>query len=190
MSEFSLIAKSPLDGLKLEFDGGLSLAEVTGWSLVSIATGNDKRELLAKAISTEFDTDIPQPGQSTRSTDGKAVFFGLQKDQLFLFFEYDGYDAVETVTQKLGDVAFFTDQSDSWVMLRIAGTQSRMALSRICPVDIHPDVFTKGAVARTMMEHMGTIIYRDGDDSYILFSARSSAKSLLHAVETSVKNIL
>jgi len=40
------------------------------------------------------------------------------------------------------------------------------------------------------MEHIGTIIYRDDDDSYVLLTMRSFGVSMLHAIEVSAKNVL
>jgi sarcosine oxidase subunit gamma len=39
------------------------------------------------------------------------------------------------------------------------------------------------------MEHMGAIVARTGDETYLLLSASSSAKSFAHAVEVSAKNV-
>jgi sarcosine oxidase subunit gamma len=40
------------------------------------------------------------------------------------------------------------------------------------------------------MEHIGTIIFRDGDDSYVLLIMRSFGRSMLHAIEVSAENVL
>jgi len=89
----------------------------------------------------------------------------------------------------LGDNAYCTDQSDSWVTLELTGPNALHALERICPVDLRPDIFTVGSVARTTMEHLGVIIARVGEDQYWLMSASSSAESFLHAITLSVNNI-
>ena len=39
------------------------------------------------------------------------------------------------------------------------------------------------------MEHLGTIIIRTEQDTFLLLSASSSAGSFLHAVETSIRNV-
>ncbi|MDX1786447.1 MAG: sarcosine oxidase subunit gamma, partial [Roseovarius sp.] len=70
----------------------------------------------------------------------------------------------------------------------ISGPGSLAALERICMLDLHPDAFKVNAVARTVMEHMGAIIARTGEDTYLLLSASSSAKSFLHAIELSIEN--
>ena len=56
-------------------------------------------------------------------------------------------------------------------------------------LDLAPGSFPEGASTRTVMEHLGTLIVRDGPDSFLLAAARSSAKSFLHAVETSAQNV-
>ena len=51
------------------------------------------------------------------------------------------------------------------------------------------EAFGDGRVARTVMEHLGVIIHRESDGTYLLMSASSSAESFLHAVETSIKYV-
>ena len=75
-------------------------------------------------------------------------------------------------------------------MIRVNGPKSRDVLERICPINIDPEVFPVGSVSRTVMEHIGTIIFRDGDDSYVLLTMRSFGRSMLHAIEVSVRNVL
>ena len=109
---------------------------------------------------------------------------------MFILFEAPDPDrAAETVGDALGPAAYVTDQSDSWAMLRIAGAGARAALERICMLDLDAAAFPEGRVARTVMEHLAAIILRDGPDSFLLMSPRSSARSFLHAVELSVENV-
>ena len=187
MADMTLTARPPLGGFAHDF-GEANLAEITDHALVSLATPNGGEKALDATLKKAFKCALPAPGQSTAS--GKMRVLGLQRDQVFLFFAHDGDRAMEAVAGKLGEAGYYTDQSDSWVMLRLAGPMSRSALERICPLDLHPDVFTVGTVSRTVMEHLGTIILRDGEDSFVLMSARSSAKSFLHAVETSIRNVM
>jgi len=190
VADYVLTAKSPLNGVAKEFDG-VTMAEVTGKALVSVAIpmGGDKN--LAAAISKAYKTNIPPVGMSTTSADEKTQFLGLQSDQFFALFDADEHeDGVTHVADRLGSAGYYTDQSDSWVMLAVSGPKSRVALARICSLDLHHDVFVEGTVARTSMEHLGTIIYRSGTDSFIIFSIRSTAQALLHAIETSINNIL
>ncbi len=188
MSNLSLTAQSALGGIRRDFEG-VSLAEVGGHALVSVATPLGGGERLAKAIASSYGAKLPTVGYSSLSDNGRARFLGLQPDQMFLLFEHEDDEALAAVTGQLGDAGYYTDQSDSWAMLRISGPAGRTALERICMLDLHPDSFDIDAVARTTMEHLGVIILREAADSFLLMSPRSSATSFLHAIETSIINV-
>jgi len=74
--------------------------------------------------------------------------------------------------------------------LAVSGPESRTALMRICSLDLDKDTFVEGAVVRTVMEYLGVIIFHSQADCFLIFTTRSTAQSLLHAVETSISNIL
>ncbi|WP_419904350.1 sarcosine oxidase subunit gamma [Kiloniella sp.] len=188
MAKYTLEANTPLDGFSHDFNG-VSVTEVNGRSIVSIATPLDGEEALSKALAKAYKLDNPKPGQSTASTVDNAVLLGMAQDQTFLVFDHMEDKPVEVVSQHLKDTAYLTDQSDSYVMLRVSGENSRSVLERICPIDLHPSAFPEGSVSRTIMEHLGTVIVHEKADTFLLMSARSSAKSFLEAVEVSALNI-
>ncbi|MCP4316902.1 MAG: sarcosine oxidase subunit gamma [Hyphomicrobiales bacterium] len=188
MSDATLKARSPLDGYRQQF-GTLEIVELNGLALVSVATPLDGEEELKKAMTTAHKAELPAVGSSTQSSVDDTRFLGLQPGQMFAMFAHDGDRAVEFVAKKLGETGYYTDQSDSWVILQLSGADVRTALERICAIDLQDSAFPVGAVTRTVMEHLGTIIMRTGHDTFVLLSARSSAKSFLHAVLTSVNNI-
>lgn len=183
-----MIATSPLDSYAKDFDG-VTMAEVTNRAIVSIATpaGGEKR--LSRAIKTAFKAAVPNVGESQNGSFSKGRLLGMQPGQILFVFEHDGADAVQAVAGKLEDAAYLSDQSDSFVMLTICGDKARMALERICLIDLHPVAFAIGAVARTSMEHLSVIILREAEDTFLLMSPRSSAQSFLHALETSIYNV-
>ena len=185
MSDFTLTAQSPLGGYTAEFDG-VSLTELTDLALISIATPMGGGDNLAKSVTEAFGIALPSIGSSTISDNSKTRLLGLQREQQFLVLKHEGDNALATVAEKLGTTGYYTDQSDSWVILKIAGPGSRAALERICMLDLHSDVFAVDAVARTTMEHLSVMILREGENSFLLMSARSSARSFLHAIETSI----
>ena len=188
MPDLTLTARSPLDGYHRQF-GSVEITERTGMALVSVATPHGGDDALKDAVKSAYKADVPVVGRSTVSSDKDARFLGLQPGQIFAMFAHDGDRALEKVAANLGQAGYYTDQSDSWAILQVSGADARGALERICPIDLHPDAFPEGAVTRTVMEHLGTIILRTGDDEFVLLSARSSAQSFLHAVVTSVNNI-
>lgn len=189
MSEYTLTAQPALGGYSESFDG-VSLEELCDQATVSIATPLGGEEALAAALQSAYGADMPSPGKANQSADGETRFLGMGPDQMFAVFDYAKADAAEVVGDKLKDTGYVTLQSDNWVSLRISGPKSRDALERISPIDLAPASFPPGSVARTAMEHMGVIIYPEDAETFVLISAWSSAESFLHAVETSIQNVL
>ena len=189
MAEFALTARTPLGGYAGTF-GGVTLAEAAGLSLVSAAVPQGGDDAFAAALAEGFGASRPSTGDSAPGDRLGARILGMQPDQLFILFEAPDPDrAAETVSAALGPAAYVTDQSDSWAMLRIQGRGVRAALERLCMLDLDDAAFPEGRVARTVMEHLAVIILRDGADSFLLMSPRSSARSFLHAVEQSVATV-
>lgn len=189
MPEQSLTTSASLGGFQKQFDETV-LTEVLGQALVSIAVPLGGAAALQEAMTSAYGASPPACGNSIRSKDGTVHFLGMQPDQFFALFDFEGNDAVGAVAGFLGEAGYYTDQSDSWAMLRLSGPHARDALERICPLDLAPGEFPPGQVARTVMEHLGAIILYEDEDNFFLMSPRSSAASFLHAVETSIENVL
>ena len=187
MPDFTLTARPALNGYNQDFDG-VTLCEVLRLAIVSIAIPLGGEETLQGTLDT-FGITLPPVGKSTMASDGETRVLALGRDQLFALFPHDSADAESLIAAKLDGTAYTTDQSDVWVALEISGPRSRMALERICPIDLHPSAFATGDVVRTSMEHLSAIIVRTGTDTFLLLSASSSAVSFLHALETSIRNI-
>ncbi|WP_162937924.1 sarcosine oxidase subunit gamma [Kiloniella sp. EL199] len=188
MPDYTLTANTPLDGFSRDFVG-VSICEVNERAIVSVAVPKDGEEKLANALASSYEIELPKAGILSAASLDNAVLFSMAQDQYFLVFDYAGNTATSVVRSHLNDAAYLTDQSDSFVMIRVSGTNSRSLLERICPLDIHPSVFPIGSVARTVMEHLGTTIIHEAEDSFLLLSARSSTYSFLDAIETSAVNI-
>lgn len=183
MSEFTLTAASPLGGHAAHFDGA-ELAEVTDRALVSFAVPLAGGDTFAAALGIA----LPAPGHTARSGE-EMLLMGLGPDQGLAMLPLGEGPTVEALRARLGGLAYLTEQTDAWVILRLMGPKALAALERICPVDLHLEAFPEGRVARTVMEHLGAIVLREGPESFLLMSASSSARSFLHAVETSLRNV-
>lgn len=186
MANISLKTEPFLGGFSKDF-GGVTLEEVVDVSLMSIAQPLKGHSALTKAVKVGWGCAMPIPGRSAQTKDGKQHLLCLGADNFLAIST--GKIAVDTMAKQLGKAGYYTDQSDNWVVLRIAGPMALTALERICPIDLNPDVFPTGAIARTSMEHLGTIILRQGSDEFLVMSASSSAASFLHAITTSIENI-
>ena len=165
--------------------GGIRLRERPELALVSLALPRGRETEAKQAVVSTYGVDPPGPGQSATNGTHRLVWMG--PDQMMLVFADDTPLAEPDVRTALGDACYTTCQTDGWVVLSISGTGVRDALARLCPIDMHDSVFPVGAVARTVMEHMGAMVLRDGSESFLLFSASSSAMSFLHAVEESIR---
>lgn len=165
--------------------GGIRLRERTELALVSLALPRGQEGEAERAIDSAFGLDLPEPGDSVTTGTHRLVWMGT--DQMMLVFENDAPLAEPGVRAALEGACYTTSQTDGWVILSVSGTGTREALSRICPIDLHERAFQIGNATRTTMEHMGAMVLRDGDESFLLFSASSSAKSFLKAVEDSIR---
>jgi len=185
--DFTLISAPPLAGYDRSF-GDIQLIAPTDLAIVSIALPLGGEDAAKKAIKTAFGIALPEVGMSNVAKDKTSSIMRLAVDQAFVLFPSATPDAEPQIAAKLKGAAYTTDQTDGWCALQISGPGARRALERICPVDLHPNAFAVNAVARTVMEHMGAIVARTGEDTFLLLSASSSAKSFLHAVEVSAQN--
>ena len=189
VSDYILEKESALEGAEHEFNG-VNVSEVTDKSLVMVAIPRGTLADVESAIKKSCGLSIPKMEQSTESSDSSITLWRLQNSQVLAYFSYDGDDSESYLKTKFNASAYYTDQSDTWAMIRVKGPRSRDVLERICPINIDKDVFSVGNVSRTVMEHIGTIIFRDEDDSYVLLTMRSFGRSMLHAIEVSAKNVL
>ena len=108
--------------------------------------------------------------------------------------EFDSFDQEYQLSSLLENClsknSYLTLQTDAWVCIRISGPSALKALERICPINLDPEIFLKDYIARTITEHLGSIVICENPNSYLLMSASSSAKSFLHALEVSLKNVI
>ena len=188
MAEFTLAAKPFLGGYRKIFDAA-ELAEVTDLSIVSIACPLGEGSWLDASATAAWGRPMPAPGASIGTLTDSPLVLGMSPDQWFALFQGHDEPALELTRSALGAHGYFTDQSDSWIALRLAGALAIPALERICPIDLHPRVFAAGNAARTVMEHLGSIIYCEEPHRFLLLSASSSAESFLRAVTTSIENL-
>ena len=188
MADYELMAEPFLGGYSADFNG-TSLKEVSDLALISVACPLGGERELAKAVESAWGLVVPKPGQSEATDDGTVTLLGLARDQILVVLPVRKETPLEIVSRNLGAAGYYTNQTDNWVALRIDGPLAVSALERVCQIDLAPAEFPSGAVARTVMEHLGTIIVCEQQSRYLLFSGSSSARSFLHAIETSIRNI-
>ncbi|NRB02554.1 MAG: sarcosine oxidase subunit gamma [Rhodobacteraceae bacterium] len=180
MAEITLVAKSPLAGHDLTI-AGTRLRELPDVALTSFSVPLGAEAAFDAALKSDFGVARPAPTTSTAAGDMRAL--PLAADQI-LVMHPEGAAA-----KALSKAAYSTEQTSNWCCVEISGPLAHAAMERLCPLDLHPDVFPRDAAARTTMEHMGALIIRTGSDSFVVLSASSSARSFWHALEVSLKNV-
>ena len=189
MLKQTLQSAFPLKGYNRTF-ADIKLFEVTNAALVSIAFSLNDTSALQDTFAKAYGISLPDYGSSSLSKDGAFRFMSMQPGLIFALYEFEGATPIRMLADQLGYCAYFSDQSDSWVILRLSGPTILTVLERVCPLDLSPEIFSPGSVARTKMEHLSTVILRENFDDFSFMSPRSSACSFLHTLETSIENTL
>ena len=169
-----LIAKSPLAGQRPLTLGATTLAEIILPRLTSVASFRGQEKDLAKALKT-LGLSFPAPGRISAA--GTARLVWTSRDQAFLF----GADPAP-----LGPHAALTDQSDGWAGLRLDGPAAEAVLTRLVPLDLRRAAFPDGHCARAPLNHMQSILLRNGPQSFDILIFRSMARTAWHEVETAL----
>jgi len=194
-----LQARAGLDGYGFEVDG-LRVQEHTSLALVSIGIPPTDHVAQAQVLGSQLSVSIPPIGHYATVNDSGhfpihpdgelPILLSLQQDQLWLL-SADGSLDTSAFQQTLGSPSFrCTDQSGAWVLLELSGVRCGQVLERLCALDIDESVFKNDHVVRTAMHHMGCVLLRKSADTFLLLSPRSSALSLVHAIEQSATHVV
>jgi heterotetrameric sarcosine oxidase gamma subunit len=179
---------------KESFLGGLaktinnvSIKEIMDHRITSLAIPLTNENKCAFQFKRIFNKLIPDIEKSLIISKGNVIF-RLAADMLFLC-ENSNKKMPKATIDFLKRSFYSTDQSGGWCCLQVSGNNVLRMLERICPLDLSEERFKTLDVKRTSMEHLGVIIFKKSPKEFFLYSASSSSKSFLHAVETSCKNL-
>jgi sarcosine oxidase subunit gamma len=166
--------------------GPLTIAERTDVALASVAARKGRMADVAKAALA---ADVPLPGPATHSRGTLYSAFWTAPEMWFVEAPFATHELIADVLKSaLGDVASITEQTDAWVAFDLAAPDLASVLERLCNVDFRaaPD----GHATRTMMEHLGVYLIKHGPGAARVYGPRSSAESLLHALEPAAHSAL
>jgi len=188
VSEYSLEPAFPLGGITPRVDEfeALTLRENADLVLVSLAQREAGKTGLASIAQAHFGGSLPEPG--CRFEGQNCAIFWVAPGQWF--FETHGRkqeNLVISMSEKFGETASITDQSDGWVAFDLEGPNVLPVLERLCQLDIHSS--KSGFAARSVIDHMGVFVICLGKNAWRILGARSSAKSLHHALCTAAVSV-
>lgn len=152
--------------------GDVVIAERTG---LGIAT------LMSRGVGAPMaiGIDLPQRPAVTLSHGSTAVATGA--GTWLLVEDQAAPDWARNLATRIGATASLVDQSSGYAVLRLSGEGARALLSRGAFIDLHPDAFSPGSAAVTLIAHMGIILWqREASPTYEVALFRSLADSFWH----------
>ncbi len=159
--------------------GGVTITERTDVALASIAARKGRMADLVQAAQA---AGLPLPVPATHQPGTPYCAFWTAPEMWFVEAPIATHEMIaDQVKTALGDAASVTEQTDAWVAFDLAARDLSPLMERLCNVDF-PKV-PKGHAKRTVVEHLGVYLIKHGPEAARLYGPRSSAASLLHALE-------
>ncbi len=155
-------------------------------ALASVATRRGRDADVATAAKAS-NVPLPMPAHAVVGVPFGA--FWLAPDMWMVEAPYDSHgDIVAHLKSIFGDSASITEQTDAWVRFDLSGQTLVALFERLSNLDLAalPD----GYASRTVIEHLGCYLIRRGAGDVTLCGPRSSAGSLLHALEVTAKSVI
>jgi sarcosine oxidase, subunit gamma len=165
--------------------GPLTITERTDIALASVAARKGRATDLAKAAKK---AGVPLPGPSTHLEGTPYSAFWTTPEMWFVEAPYSTHEEIaDLLKTALGDAASITEQTDAWVGFDLSAPDLAPMLERLCNVNYAAR--PTGYATRTMMEHLGVYLIKCGPGAARVYGPRSSAESLLHAIETAAHSV-
>jgi sarcosine oxidase, subunit gamma len=160
--------------------GALTITERVDVALASVAARKGRMPDLSTAAAS---CGLPLPSPARHHLAAPYSAFWTAPEMWFVEAPYATHELIaDLLKTALGTAASVTEQTDAWVIFDLAAPDLAPVLERLCNVDF-PAV-PQGYATRTMMEHLGVYLIKHGPGTARIYGPRSSAESLLHAIET------
>ncbi|MBL9073956.1 sarcosine oxidase subunit gamma [Tabrizicola sp.] len=159
--------------------GPLRITERTDLALASVAARRGRMADLAAAAQT---AGVPLPEAARHQAGTSYSAFWTAPEMWFVEAPFGSHEMIaDLLKTTLGDAASVTEQTDAWVAFDLAAADPAPLLERLCNVDFR--AVPKGYATRTVVEHLGVYLVKLDQGTVRLYGPRSSAESLLHALE-------
>ncbi|MEM7407693.1 MAG: hypothetical protein AAF458_20545 [Pseudomonadota bacterium] len=179
MAEFTLTPAATLGGAE-QVEEHCRAWEVNPVAIASMAARRGAISALRESFSAAFGGALPDIGLRQEysgmaiASAGYEQWFATSESELTL---------AENLRDACSGNAVITDQSGGWSEIRLQGEGARETLARLCPIDLHPEVFIVGSAQRTVMEHLGVqLALVDDRPTFSLLTPSSSAPSFWTAL--------
>jgi sarcosine oxidase, subunit gamma len=166
--------------------GPFRIVERFDVALASLATRHGRDKDVAKAAKAAK-LLLPAPARAAAGVPYGA--FWVAPAMWFIEAPFATHeDIVGYLKPAFGDAASLTEQTDAWVRFDVAGVGLVDLFARLSNLDLAtlPD----GYASRTVIDHLGCYLIRRAAEDITLYGPRSSAESLLHALEVAAKSVM
>lgn len=171
----------PLD----ETIGALRLTERIDIALASLAVRKGREGDVAAAAAA---AGIPLPDPARHAVGPTHAAFWVAPGMWFLEAPFATHeDIVARLRPVFGDAASITEQTDAWICLDLAAPDLVPLFERLCAVDLA--AVPEGHATRTVIEHLGCYLIVHGRGAVRLLGPRSSAASLVHALQVAAASL-
>jgi len=148
---------------------------------LSLRAGEDALQVLSGAL----ELDLPRLPLSSAGGDGRYAFW-LGPDEWLVVDEF-GEDLVARL-QSIDAAFSAVDISHRNVAVMIDGPGAAAALNIACPMDLRPETFAVGKVARTAFGKTEIILHRKDDNTFRVECWRSFAPYVFSLLDEGAKD--
>lgn len=194
MTDFLLSTCSALSSViipgrhgKKDGQAGVTLREVTQFTLAHLTAFKGQKAALETAIKIEFCIDLPN---TSKKIERNGIFFiGIGPEQwVVMAYDLDSNGFLTKLAQVVKGLATLVDQSDARAILRVSGPNSRRALAKGVSVDLDPRVFGEDSAATTLVAGISMSLWQVEDtQTYELSVFRAFGASfydwIIHSAE-------
>ncbi len=156
--------------------GTATIAEIKLPSLICLA-GNP------------LDNNLPSTNIIQTISDSRKVMAVSPDQWLIIDRDKSSADLMSEIQQQyLGKTVVCADHSHAWTVLQLAGEKAAKCLSRLCSVDLHPDVFGKNDLIQTNMAGIYILCIRTAgwNNSFDLYIPHSFSRSFFEILRDAV----
>jgi len=124
---------------------------------------------------------LAAPSRPGRTANGDLALIATGPGVWLALAEQPGEAWPEGLEARLGGLASVSDQSGGYVVWRVAGPGAAALLQKGVAIDLHPDAFSPGAAAVTVIAHIGVILWRlEAAEAFEIAVFRSYAHDFQH----------
>ncbi|MGB4825841.1 MAG: sarcosine oxidase subunit gamma [Paracoccaceae bacterium] len=165
--------------------GPCRITERADVALASLASRRGREKDVEKAAKA---AKVPLPAPACAAEGVPFAAFWVATGMWMIEAAFASHeDIVTALKPAFGDAASITEQTDAWVRFDLAAPDLAPLMERLSNVDF--PAAPVGFASRTVVEHTGCYLIKRAATEVTLYAPRSSARSLLHALEVAATSV-